>query len=81
MSTNGELLWPHPVLLYLISQRHGVHVVVQSSFRLTLTPSELSPILYWYRNDFKVCMACFRVWMSFFIANGHPYIGGGQGHF
>ena len=45
-TTAGELLWPHPILLYLVSQRHGVHVAVQSTFQFTLRPQELSPVLY-----------------------------------
>ena len=50
---DGDLVWPHPLLLHLINQRHGIHVVVQSSFCLILTPNELSPILFAYSNDFR----------------------------
>ena len=49
----GELLWPHPILLYLVSQRHGKHVVVQSTFQFTLCPQGLSRVLYWYVNDLR----------------------------
>ena len=43
-------MWPHLGLLYLVRQRHGVHIVVHSTFHLTLHPNELSPVLYWYLN-------------------------------
>ena len=49
----GELLWPHPILLYLVSQRHGIHVAVQSTFHFTPSPQGLSPVLYWYVNDLR----------------------------